>query len=59
MYYHKVDDLEHDQAYLHDIIYKIDAIRGQKLVDVDPKLCEFLGYRHQGQKEKWKAKNRK
>ena len=57
MYYHKVDDLEHDQAYLHDIIYKIDAIRGQKLVDVDPKLCENLGYRHQGQKEKWKAKN--
>ena len=57
MYYHKVDDLEHDQAYLHDIIYKIDAIRGQKLMDVDPKLCENLGYRHQGQKEKWKAKN--
>ena len=57
MYHHKVDDLEQDRSNLHDIIYKVDTIRGQKLMEVDPRLCEFLGYRHQGQKDKWNRKN--
>jgi len=41
---HQVEDVDLARNQLHDLIYKIDFIRKQKLEDVDPELVSAIGY---------------
>ena len=41
---HQVEDVDLARSQLHDLIYKIDFIRKQKLEDVDPELASAIGY---------------
>jgi MoaA/NifB/PqqE/SkfB family radical SAM enzyme len=47
------DGVEKARYQLHDLIYKIDYIRKQKLYDVDPELAEAIGYNEDTMRIAW------
>ena len=50
---HEVEDLELARCQCNDLIYKIDYLRKQKIIEVDPWLMSAIGYDPIEMKQKW------